>query len=354
MRTDKLTIPAYLDRHFHFREDEMLAAILPFILRSQAAGAVGIGNLKHPNETSTIEKTAHYRQEIEACIPPGSDFQLFMTCFLADEITPDEIVEGFKRGVWCAAKIMLAGPAGSTNSEYGVKNFRGRYSVFAAMEKVGMPILFHCEATDDGLDEFEREYIGLYRYLDPMVRAFPDLKVVFEHISDGRCADYVAEGRPNLFATVTAHHLLCDSSALFVGGLNPLHWCKPVLKSREHQRTVRRYVTSGHPRFGAGTDSAAHDRRKKAKTTGCSAGICIADAAPALYATVFDQDNAMEHFEAFMSRNFIDVYGAKLSNRTMTLVREPSTIPTTIETRDGETVEVFMGGQTLPWKLVGR
>jgi dihydroorotase len=351
MRTDKITIPRWFDRHLHLREEEMLETVLPYTLRSQAAGAIVMGNLRHPHETSTIFNAETYRARIMRLIPTGVDFTPLMTCYLTDEITPDEVVEGYERGIWRAVKLYLSGAAGTTNAGHGVKDFHGRYPVFAAMEKHGIPLLGHFESPDEGVDEFDREYVGLCRYLDPLMVSFPGLKIVFEHITDGRSAEYVDENGPNLYATVTAHHLLCDRNAIFAGGMNPLHWCKPVLKRREHQLAVRKFVTSGHPRFGAGTDSAPHDRRNKSRCVGCAAGIFTAPAAPALYATVFDEDNALEYFEAFMSKNFLDIYGTKPSTTTMTLCRETFFIPEAVGTSDAGVVEVFKGGTPLNWKL---
>ena len=357
MTTDTITILEWVDRHLHPRDGDMLKAVLPHTLSSQAAAAVIMGNLQHPNETSTIANTIAYRERIMRMIPAGSDFNPIMTCYLTDEITPEEIVHGFKEGIWRAVKLYLSlkdGSGGTSNSSYGVKDLRGRYPIFAAMEKEGIPLLGHFESVDPDTDEFDREMICLYLNVIPLHEAFPGLKIVFEHLTDSRAADFVVSAGPNVFATVTPHHLMINRNAMYNGGMNPIRYCRPVPKREEHRRRVRNIVTSGHPRFGAGSDSAPWDKAAKSRSTGCKAGIFNAPAAPALYATVFDQDNAMEHFEPFMSRNFVEIYGVKPSNRTMTLVREPYTIPAEFSTENGEVVEVFKGGETLPWKLVGR
>lgn len=350
MTLDKLVIRRWFDRHLHVRDGEMLNKVLPCTLAQRATGAVIMGNLDYPYETSTVTNAVAYRDRIMKCLPVGSDFTPCMTLYLTDGITPGEVVLGFNEGAWSAVKLYMAdqkGQGGTTGSQHGVKNLLGRYKVFEAMQKHGIPLLGHFEAVEDEVDEFDREIRSVERDLKPLLKAFPQLPVVFEHLTDGRAADFVVETPYYLRATVTAHHLMINRNAMFKGGMNPDQYCRPVAKREEHRQKVRRYVTSGNRRFGAGTDSAPHDVLKKSKPNGCSAGIFTAPAAVELYATVFDEDNALDRLEPFLSTNFLDVYRWAASSETMTLERTPFEIPKKVGY-----VHVFKGGTTLPWKLV--
>jgi len=353
MTTDTITIPRWVDRHLHLRDGNMLEAVLPHTLSSQADAAVIMGNLPHPFETSRIDRAVSYRMEIEGLLPEGSTFKPIMTCYLTDAITPEEVVRGFKEGAWRAVKLYLAGANGTTNSGHGVKNLRGRYPVFAAMEKAGIPLLGHFETVEPGIDEFDREIISVHLDLAPLIKSFPALPIVFEHLSDGRAADFILSTGPNVYATVTAHHLMITRNNMFTGGMQPLNYCKPVPKLEKDRIRLREIVTSGNRRFGAGTDSAPHQQLVKSRCTGCAAGIYTAPAAPELYATVFDEGNAMEHLGPFLSENLLHLYGLAPSQKTMTLVREPFLIPEMLGPLVGG-IYVFKGGETLPWKLVGR
>ncbi|MBX4200573.1 dihydroorotase [Candidatus Parcubacteria bacterium] len=328
----------------------MMDVVLPCTLNQHAAGAVFMGNHPHPYETSTIEKTLAHRREIDSLIPEGSDFTPIMTLYLTDHISPDEVVRGFKEGVWRAAKLYMAnqqGQGGTTGSQHGVRDLRGRYPVFAAMEKHQIPLLGHFEAVEEKVDEFDREIRSVNRDLKPLMKAFPGLPIVFEHITDGRAAEFVAEANHNIQATVTCHHLMHNRNVLFWEGLNPLKWAKPVFKKEPHRRKVRKYVTSGHKRFGAGTDSAPHDEVAKCRLCRCAAGIFTALSAVEFYAMVFDEDNALPHLEAFLSENFVGLYGMKPSEKKMTLVRQPRLLPLKV----GD-VWVEGGGTSLPWELL--
>jgi len=309
-----------------------------------------MGNLKHPDETSTIEKAKVYRQRILSVLPAGSDFNPRMTCYLTDDITPEEVVRGFKEGVWCAVKLYMAnqdGQGGTTGSQHGVRNLRGRYPVFEAMEKEDIPLLGHFEAVEEYIDEFDREIVSLERDVMPLVKSFPALPIVIEHLTDRRVAAYVAEINRSIRATVTAHHLMLNRSAMFWEGMNSAYYCKPVPKREKDRLGVRKYVTSGNRRFGAGTDSAPHPEDSKSRPYRCAAGIFTAPAAVELYATVFDEDNALDNLGAFLSENFLSLYGMEVSPETMTLEHVPMAIPQKVGP-----IQVFKGGTNLQWKLV--
>ena len=240
------------------------------------------------------------------------------------------------------------GQGGTTGSAHGVRNLLGRYKVFEAMEKHKIPLLGHFEAVEEGVDEFDREIKSVERDLKPILTSFPGLPVVFEHLTDGRAADFVAEVDHYIHATVTAHHLMINRNAMFWGGMNPGHYCKPVPKRETHRKKVRSYVTSGNRRFGAGTDSAPHDESAKSHCYGCAAGIFTAPVAVELYAMVFDEDDALQHLGPFLSENFLDIYGMEVSSETMTIERATLVVPQKV----GD-VQVFKGGIELPWKLIG-
>jgi len=344
-----LTIPRWVDRHLHLRDGAMLKTVLPHTLASQAAAAVIMGNLAHPDETSTVAKAVAYRERIMALMPFSSNFKPLMTCYLTDATSVEEMVRGFDEGVWCAAKLYLAGKAGTTNSGHGVSDIANCYGVFRIMEMKGIPLLGHFESVDPNVDEFDREIVAVENILVPLLEKFPGLKVVFEHVTDGRAAAFVAETGHDVRATVTAHHLILDRNAMFAGGLTADNYCKPVPKRKDHRQKLRRYATSGNPRFGAGTDSAPHDWSAKSRSTRCAAGIFNAPAAVELYAKVFEEERALPNFSPFMSENFVGFYGLAVSSETMTLERAPFRIPDFVEG-----VRVFKGGETLPWKLADR
>src|SRR3989338_2510850 len=312
MKKDTVVIPRWFDRHLHVRNGDMLKVVLPCTLEECAQGAVIMGNLKHPDETLTIEKALAYRKRIQALLPLDSDFVPCMTLYLTDSISPEEVVRGFEEGAWRAVKLYMSnqyGKGGTTGSQHGVRNLLGRYPVFEAMEKYRIPLLGHFEAVEDDVDEFDREIVSVERDLKPLLHAFPGLPVVFEHLTDGRAADFVAEASHNIQATVTAHHLLINRNAMFQGGMNPGNYCKPVPKREEHRLQVRAHATSGSHRFGAGTDSAPHDEMAKSRCYDCAAGIFTAPIAVEMYTAVFDEDDALEHLGAFLSENFLALYG---------------------------------------------
>ena len=355
MKENSVTIPRWFDRHLHIRDGEMMEMVFPSTLNQRATGAIIMPNLTDP--ISTIEKAKAYRDRITALLN-GSDFVPCMTLYLTDHIDPEEVVHGFEEGVWRAVKLYMAnqkGQGGTTGSTHGVKNLIGRYLVFEAMEKHKIPLLGHFEAVEEDVDEFDREIVSVDRDLKPILKSFPGLPVVFEHLTDGRAADFVAEVDHNIHATVTAHHLMINRNAMFWGGMNPGNYCKPVPKRETHRAKVRQYVTSGNRRFGAGTDSAPHDKSSKSRYYGCAAGIFTAPVAVELYTTVFDEDNGLEHLGRFLSENFLALYGMEVSSETMTIERQTWQIPESVSNQliGTPSVKVFKGGLELPWKLVG-
>ena len=348
MKENLVIIPRWFDRHLHIRDGEMMKTVLPSTLNQRATGAIIMPNLTDP--ISTIEKARAYRNRITTLLD-DSDFVPCMTCYLTDHIDPEEIVRGFEEGVWRAVKLYMAnqkGQGGTTGSAHGVKNLIGRYQIFEAMEKHKIPLLGHFEAVEEDVDEFDREIVSVNRDLKPILKSFPELPIVFEHLTDGRAADFIAEVDRNIYATVTAHHLMINRNAMFWGDMNPGQYCKPVPKRETHRAKVRQYVTSGNRRFGAGTDSAPHDESVKSRCYGCAAGIFTSPTAVELYTMTFDEDNALEHLGPFLSENFLGIYGMGVSSETMTIERGTLVVPQKVGG-----VQVFKGGMELPWKLVG-
>lgn len=358
MKENSITIPRWFDRHLHIRDGEMMKNVLPCTLDQRAIGAVVMPNLADP--INTVEKAKSYRSRIDKIVADRwrnglvkGGFNPCMTCYLTDYTEPEEVVCGFEEGVWRAVKLYMAdqkGQGGTTGSTHGVKNLLGRYPVFEVMEKHKIPLLGHFEAVEEDVDEFDREIVSVNRDLKPILKSFPGLPVVFEHITDGRAADFIADYHHpgGLYATVTAHHLMINRNAMFWGGMNPGHYCKPVPKRETHRQKVRQYVTSGNCRFGAGTDSAPHDESMKSRCYGCAAGIFTAPVAVEMYTTVFDEDNALQHLSAFLSENFLGLYGRRVSLETMMIERGTLVVPQKVGV-----VQVFKGGTELPWKLVG-
>lgn len=359
MSVDSITIPRWFDRHLHIRDGEMMKTVLPCTLAQRATGAVIMPNL--PDPITTIEKAKAYRDRIQALLPEGSDFEPCMTCYLTDHTSPEEVVRGYQEGVWKAVKLYMAsqrGEGGTTGSAHGVSNLLGRYKVFEAMEKHNIPLLGHFEAVEEDVDEFEREVVSLSRDLIPLKMTFPSLPVVAEHITDSRTADWVAESPDyyKVYATTTAHHLLINRNAMFWvpgkgRGMNPGHYCLPVAKRERDRQKILGYVTSGNPRFGAGTDSAPHDETAKSRCYGCAAGIFTAPNAVELYATAFEEKNALHNLGQFLSKNLLHLYGMfygmKESTEVMTIKREKWIVPEKVGP-----VQVFKGGKELRWKLL--
>jgi dihydroorotase len=292
---------------------------------------------------TTIEAASSYRERIVAAA--GPEFTPLMTCYLTDQADPAELARGFEEGIWIAAKLYPAGA--TTNSASGVTNIRNISPALERMERIGMVLCVHGEVTDPGVDVFDREAVFIERVLEPLTRDFPALKIVFEHITTKEAVDFVAESGPNIAATVTPQHMIINRNALFADGLRPHAYCLPVAKREEHRLAVRKAATSGSPKFFLGTDSAPHMREAKESSCGC-AGIFNAPFALESYATVFDEEDALDRFEAFASEHGPRFYGLPLNDSTITLERVEAQVPEMI---DG--VVPFHAGQTLGWRFVG-
>lgn len=335
------------DWHVHLRDNEMLAPVLDFTAR-QFARAIVMPNLNPP--ITTLAAAESYKARITAALRPGRNFTPLMTCYLTDTSEPDEIEHGFASGLLRACKLYPANV--TTNSSLGVTNISKIHRVLETMQRIGMPLLIHGEATDSDVDIFDREAVFIERHLTRLVTDFPALKVVIEHITTSEAVAFVLESGPNLAATITPHHMAINRNAMFVGGIRPHFYCLPVVKRESHRLALRRVATSGSPKFFSGTDSAPHSRNDKESACGC-AGIFNAPFALESYAITFEEENALDRLEAFTSINGPHFYGMQPNNRTVILERKPIQVPS-ILTVGSQQVVPFLAGETLPWRLVGQ
>jgi dihydroorotase len=290
---------------------------------------------------TTVEAAAAYRGRIVAAA--GDGFTPLMTAYLTDDIKADEIERGHAERVWIAAKLYPAGA--TTNSSSGVTDVANIRAVLARMERIGMPLCVHGEVTDPAVDVFDREAVFIDRVLTGIVRDFPALKIIFEHVTTRQAVEFVEAASANVAATITPQHMLLNRNALFQGGLRPHAYCLPVVKREEHRIAVRRAATSGSPKFFLGTDSAPHSVEAKQSSCGC-AGIFNAPFALETYLSMFDEDGAIGHFEAFASRNGAAFYGLQLNAGTITLERREQAIPDLVEG-----LVPFLAGSTVGWRI---
>ena len=339
----RLTLRRPDDWHVHLRDGAMLEAVAPYTAR-QFARAIVMPNLATPVTTAAMAEA--YRKRILVAAP---GFEPLMTCYLTDSADPAELTGGFERGAWAAAKLYPANA--TTNSAHGVTDVANIYPVLEAMQRAGMPLLIHGEVTDPDVDVFDREKVFIDRVFSRLVHHFPGLKIVFEHITTAEAADFVLAGGDNLAATITPQHLTINRNALFAGGLRPHAYCLPVAKREEHRRAIRKAATSGSPKFFLGTDSAPHSVERKESGCGC-AGIFNAPFALESYATVFEEEGALDRLEAFASENGPRFYGLPLNEDRVVLERASVNVPDKLPAAGGFLVP-FHAGQTLGWRLAG-
>ena len=340
MALQTLTIRRPDDWHVHLRDGEMLKRVAPYTAR-QFARAIVMPNLMPP--ITTAEAANAYRDRIVAAA--GPNFTPLMTCYLTDDANPDEIARGFEEGAWIAAKLYPAGA--TTNSASGVTDIGNIYPTLERMERIGMVLCVHGEVTDPDIDVFDREAVFITRVLSRVVSDFPDLKIVFEHITTAEAAEFVDASGPRIAATITPQHLVINRNALFAGGLRPHAYCLPVAKREKHRLAVRKAATSGSPKYFLGTDSAPHAREAKESACGC-AGIFNAPFALESYARVFEDEGALDMFEAFASLNGPRFYGLQPNADTVALERADIEVPDQIEG-----LIPFRAGEALHWRFVG-
>jgi dihydroorotase len=342
---DTITLIRPDDWHLHLRDGAAMASVLPHTAR-QFARAIVMPNLKPP-VTTAADATA-YRERILAALPAGVPFEPLMTLYLTDNTDPDEIRRAQDTGFIHAVKLYPAGA--TTNSAAGVTDLRKCYKTLEVMQELDMPLLVHGEVTDHEIDLFDREAVFIERVMRPLRRDFPELKIVFEHITTRDAAQYVAEAEGPIAATITAHHLLYNRNEIFKGGINPHYYCLPVLKREEHRLALLTAATSGDERFFLGTDSAPHAVHAKESACGC-AGCYTALHAMELYATAFEQAGALDKLEAFASVNGPNFYGLPVNEGSITLKREAWTIPTSVPMGEHQLVPLD-AGQQIHWKML--
>ncbi|MCC6757232.1 MAG: dihydroorotase [Arenimonas sp.] len=342
--TDTLTLIRPDDWHIHFRDGAAMHSVLPDTARVFSR-AIAMPNLKPP--VLTLADAQAYRERLLQAAR-GSAFQPLMTLYLTDNTRPEDIRAAQASGIVQAVKYYPAGA--TTNSDSGVTDIAKAGKAIAALEECGMPLLLHGEVTDADVDIFDREAVFIERHLVPLLRDFPRLKVVLEHITTRQAAEFVAAAPANVAATITAHHLLYNRNAIFQGGIRPHMYCLPVLKREPHRLALVAAATGGNPKFFLGTDSAPHALGAKESACGC-AGIYTAHAAIELYAEAFEDAGALDRLEGFASLHGPDFYGLPRNTDTITLKREAWTVPQTLPLGE-ESLSPLKAGESLRWKVV--
>ena len=334
------------DWHVHLRDGAMLRAVLPFTAR-QFARAIVMPNLDPP--VTTARAASAYRKRILRALPRGSRFTPLMACYLTDGTDPQDLTRGYANGVFAAAKLYPANA--TTNSARGVTDIWKLAPVFEALQRAGMPLLVHGEVIDPAVDVFDREAAFIERVMLRLLRSFPALKVVFEHVTTKDAVEFVHWAGDNVAATITPHHLVINRNAMFAGGLRPHMYCLPVAKREAHRLALRRAATSGSAKFFLGTDSAPHLTRAKESACGC-AGIFNAPAALETYACVFEEEGALDRLEAFASQNGPRFYGLPENAGRVALVKKSQRVAKVIKADRGQVVP-FHSAERVGWRFLG-
>lgn len=342
--TASLTLRRPDDWHVHLRDGAMLQGVVGYTAR-QFARAIVMPNLSPP--VTTVDAGRAYRDRILAAVPDGLTFEPLITCYLTDTFDPDEIARGFSEGIFTAAKLYPA--HATTGSAHGVTDVANIHGVLERMQAIDMPLLIHGEVTDHSVDIFDREKVFIERTLESVVRDFPDLRIVFEHITTKDAVDFVTAAGPNIAATITPQHLHINRNAMFAGGIRPHAYCLPVAKRELHRLALRKAATSGKPKFFLGTDSAPHAVSAKESACGC-AGIFNAPYALESYLAVFEEEGALDQFEGFTSLHGPAFYRLPVNQDTVTLHKAPFVVPDSIDCA-GTPVVPFHAGEELGWRL---
>ena len=345
MTTTTLTLTRPDDWHLHVRDGAAMHAVVPHTA-AQFARAIIMPNLKPP--VTTTAQALAYKARILAAVPAGVPFEPLMTLYLTDNLAPEEIARAKAAGI-VACKLYPAGA--TTNSDFGVTDLRKIYPVLEAMQREGLLLLVHGEVTSSDIDLFDREAAFIDQQLIPLRRDFPELKIVFEHITTKEAAHYVREADRFVGATITPQHLLFNRNAIFTGGIRPHYYCLPVLKREEHRQALVQVATSGSSKFFLGTDSAPHAAHLKEHASGC-AGCYSAHAALELYATAFEAVGALDKLEGFASFHGPDFYGLPRNTSTVTLVKQTWTPPESFAFGEGAELKPLAAGEALGWKLL--
>jgi dihydroorotase len=341
----QLTITRPDDWHLHLRDGQEMSAVVGMTAK-QMGRAIIMPNLSPP--VRTTEQALKYREEIMQALPRETNFKPLMTLYLTDSTTHKDITSASNEDNVYAVKFYPSGA--TTNSDSGVTKLSNAYPALEKMQKEGVPLLVHGEVTDGDIDIFDREKVFLDTVLEPLIKNFPALKIVLEHITTKDAVDYVSQGNTNLAATITPHHLLSNRNHMLVSGIKPHYYCLPVLKRRvPHQEALIAAATSGSPKFFLGTDSAPHNKSQKESACGC-AGVFSAHAAIELYAEAFDRANKIDMLEGFASHFGPDFYGLPRNIETSTLVKTSWQVPESYDFSSSKVIP-FFAGKELSWRL---
>lgn len=339
-----ITITKPDDWHLHLRDGDLMRDVLPDTAK-RFGRAIVMPNLKPP--ITTVQAAAAYRQRIIDAIPKGMKFEPLMTLYLTDNMPPTEIAKAKSSGFIHAVKYYPAGA--TTNSDSGVTALEKTYAVLEALQQHDLPLLLHGEVTDANIDVFDREKVFIDTILAPLVKKFPALRIVLEHITTSHAADYVLAAGKNIAATITAHHLLLNRNAIFQGGIRPHNYCLPILKRESHRQALVKAATSGNAKFFLGTDSAPHAKHTKENACGC-AGLYTSHAGIELYADAFDTVNALDKLESFASFFGADFYKLPRNAGKITLEKSSWNVPAEIKFGDS-TLVPMRAGEKILWKF---
>ncbi len=341
----QITLTRPDDWHLHLRDDSAMSSVVAHSAR-RFARAIVMPNLKPPVTSTDMAKA--YRQRILSALPAGASFDPLMTLYMTDKLTGDEVSRAKQSGFVKGIKLYPAGA--TTNSDAGVTDIQRLYPVLETMQREGLPLLIHAEVTDQNVDIFDRERVFIDRHLAPLCKAFPELPMVFEHVTTKDAVDFVKSGAGRLAATITVQHLMYNRNAMLAGGIRPHYYCLPILKRETHQLALIEAATGGDERFFLGTDSAPHAQSAKECACGC-AGCYTADAALELYAAVFEEAGALDRLEGFASFHGPDFYGLARNTDTVTLEKSAWQVPQSYPFGDQQVVPLA-AGQWLQWRLV--
>ncbi len=343
---NKLTLIRPDDWHLHVRNGDILKTVIAHTA-NQFARAIIMPNLNPP--VLTVDQALVYRQEILQALPADSSFNPLMTLYLTSDLTQDEVKKAAESEFIHAIKLYPAGA--TTNSDSGVSDLKGIYPILETMEQVDLPLLIHGEVTNPDCDIFDREKVFIESSLNDIVKNFPDLRIVVEHVTTKEAVDFVLAASSKVAATITPQHLMFNRNAILAGGIRPHHYCLPIIKREHHRQALLEAATSGNPKFFLGTDSAPHLTGAKESSCGC-AGCYSAYAAIELYTEVFDQAGALDKLEGFASFFGADFYNLPRNSKSITLQQQTWTVPATYQVND-KTITPLKAGEDLSWKLLG-
>lgn len=343
--TKQMTITRPDDWHLHLRDDEALKAVVADTAK-KFGRAIVMPNLRPPVTTTAL--AIAYRERVMQALPSDTSFEPLMTLYLTDNTSAEEIKNAKASNMIHGVKLYPAGA--TTNSDSGVTSIDQCAEALAAMQEVGLPLLVHAEVTDADVDVFDREKVFIDRHMKPLISKYPDLKVVFEHITTKDAVAFVLSAGDQVAATITVHHLLMNRNDIFKGGIRPHHYCLPILKREEHRQSLVKAATSGNPKFFLGTDSAPHAKNAKETACGC-AGMYTAHAAIELYAEVFEAADALDKLEGFASFYGADFYVLPRNAEQITLVKESWQVPESYP-YDGDVLVPLRAGQAVAWKVL--